>query len=145
MKTQIQVTLLVAAALYMAWGLALLLAPGVTQGLVSKGPYDPAMTSMFGATLLGMMVTFVIAAYDPEKEIVRASAAGMAFVGFTAAFLVFIGKSMPLSVLTVVSLVVDLGACGVLFLSEARLDMLRQPDRPGARGVKKASMARRHA
>ena len=145
MKTQIQVTLLVAAALYMAWGLALLLAPSVTQGFISNGAYDPAMSAMFGATLLGMMVTFVIAAYDPEKEIVRASAAGMAFVGFTAAFLVFIGKSMPLSPLTVISLAVDLGACGVLFLTEARLDMLRQAGRPRARGEKKPAMTRRHA
>jgi len=145
MKTRIQVTLLIAATLYMAWGLALLLAPGVAQGLISNGPYDPSMTAMFGAALLGMMVTFVIAAYDPEKEIVRASAVGMAFVGFTAAFLIFIGKSMPLSALTVISLVVDLGACGVLFLSEMRLDLKRQSVRPSPRAVKKATLTRRHA
>ncbi len=145
MKTQMRVILLVAAALYMAWGLALLLAPDVAQGLISNGVYDPSMTAMFGAALLGMMVTFVIAAYDPEKEIVRASAVGMAFVGFTAAFLIFIGKSMPLSSVTVISLVVDLGACGMLFLTEARLDLKRQPAKTGSRAPRKPALARRHA
>jgi hypothetical protein len=126
MKTRIQATLLVAAALYMAWGLGLLLAPGTSHGLVSTGPYDSATTAMFGAALLGMMVTFVIAAYDPEKEIVRASAAGLAFVGFTAAYLLFIAKTMPLSASTFLSLVVDLGAAAILFLFEARLDVKRR-------------------
>jgi hypothetical protein len=58
-RTLIQVVLLIAAALYMGWGLTLLLAPSVSHALVSTGPCDPAVTAMFGATLLGMMVTFV--------------------------------------------------------------------------------------
>lgn len=124
MKTQIQGTLLIAAGLYMGWGLTLILAPTMSHALLSLGPYDNVTTVMFGAALLGIMATFVIAAYDPEKEIVRASAVGLAFVGFTAAYLVFIVKSMPLSAYTVVSIAVDLVCCGVLFLSEARLDLV---------------------
>lgn len=143
MKTQIQVTLLIAAALYMGWGLTLVLAPGTVHPMLSLGPYDSVTTAMFGAALLGMMATFVIAAYDPEKEIVRASAVGMAFVGFTAAYLVFVAKSMPLSVYTVGSLVVDLACCGVLFLSQACLDLVpkRRPAMRG-RGKKRAAPAR---
>ncbi len=143
MKTQIQVTLLIAAALYMGWGLTLILAPGTSHALLSLGPYDNVTTAMFGAALLGMMATFVIAAYDPEKEIVRASAVGMAFVGFTAAYLVFITKSMPLSIYTVSSLGIDLVCCGVLFLSEARLDLVakRRPTVRG-RGKKRVALAR---
>lgn len=140
MKAQIQVTLLIAAALYMGWGLTLVLAPGAVHPLLSLGPYDSVTTAMFGAALLGMMATFVIAAYDPEKEIVRAAAVGMAFVGFTAAYLVFIAKSMPLSLYTVGSLAIDLVCCGVLFLSEARLDFAAKR-RPAARGRGKKRMA----
>lgn len=142
MKAQIQVTLLIAAALYMGWGLTLVLAPGTVHPMLSLGPYDSVTTAMFGAALLGMMATFVIAAYDPEKEIVRASATGMAFVGFTAAYLVFIAKSMPLSLTTVSSLVIDLACCGVLFLSEARLDLVAKK-RTAARGRGKKRKARR--
>lgn len=131
MKNTIQVVLLLAAALYMGWGLTLLLAPTASHQLVSMGPYDPAMTAMFGATLLGMMVTFVIAAYDPEKEIVRASAVGLAFVGFTAAYLIFIAKVMPLAPLPVISMVIDLVACAVLFLTEIRLDLAAQESDSG--------------
>ncbi len=141
MKAQIQVTLLVAAALYMGWGLTLALAPGTVHPLLSLGPYDSVTTAMFGAALLGMMATFVIAAYDPEKEIVRAAVVGLAFVGFTAVYLVFIAKSMPLSLYTVGSLAVDLVCCGVLFLSEVHLDLAAKK-RPAARGRGKKRKAR---
>jgi hypothetical protein len=128
MESLIRFTLLLSAALYMGWGLALVLAPETTHTLISYGPYDPATTAMFGAAMVGMMIMFIIAAYDPEREIARASAAGLAVVGFTAAYLIFIAKTMPLSLITVLSLVVDLGACGVLFLTEARLDLRNQSD-----------------
>jgi quinol-cytochrome oxidoreductase complex cytochrome b subunit len=141
MQSQIRFTLVIAAALYMGWGLALLLAPEMSHSLVSKGPYDPVTTAMFGAAMVGMMIMFVIAAYDPEREIVRAAAAGLAVVGFTAAYLIFIAKVMPLRPITVISLLVDLGACAVLFLTEARLDLRQQTKgrRPTAVG------RRRHA
>lgn len=143
MKTQIQVTLLIVAALYMGWGLTLILAPGASHGLLSLGPYDSVTTAMFGAALLGLMATFVIAAYDPEKEIVRASAVGLAFVGFTAAYLVFIAKTMPLSIYTVGSLAIDLVCCGVLFLSEARLDLAsKRRTVTRGRGRKRMALAR---
>jgi hypothetical protein len=141
MESQIRFVLLIAAALYMGWGLALVLAPQTSHSLISNGPYDPVSTAMFGATLIGMMAMFVIAAYDPEREIVRASAAGLAIVGFTAAYLVFIAKAMPLSPITVISLLADLGASAVLFLTEARLD-LRQQTKP-RRGA--TVSRRRHA
>ena len=130
MESQIRFTLLVAAALFMGWGLSLVLAPGVSHGIISNGPYDPVTTAMFGAALIGMMIMFMIAAYDPEREIVRASAAGLAVVGFTAAYLIFIAKAMPLGPLTVISLLVDLGASGMLFLMEARLDLRDQKKKP---------------
>jgi hypothetical protein len=126
MESQIRFTLLIAAALYMGWGLSLVLAPGASHSLISNGPYDPVTTAMFGAAMIGMMIMFVIAAYDPEREIVRAAAAGLAVVGFTSAYLIFIAKAMPLGPLTVISLLVDLGACAVLFLAEARLDLRNQ-------------------
>lgn len=126
MESQIRFTLLIAAALYLGWGLSLMLAPEGSHRLVSNGPYDLVTTAMLGAAMVGMMIMFLIAAYDPEREIVRASAAGLLVVGLTAAFLVFIAKAMPLSPVTVISMLVDLGASGVLFLTEARLDLRAQ-------------------
>jgi len=127
MESQIRFTLLIAAALYMGWGLALLLAPQMSHTLISMGPYDPVTTAMFGAAMVSMVVMFVIAAYDPEREIVRAAAAGLAVVGFTAAYLIFIAKVMPLRPITVSSMLIDLGASVALFLMEARLDLRQQP------------------
>lgn len=134
MESIIRFTLLVSAALYMGWGLTLILAPDMGHSLISHGPYDPVTTAMLGAAMIGMMTMFVIAAYDPEREIVRAAATGLAVVGFTAAYLIFISKGMPLRPTTVFSLLVDLGSAVILFLSEARLDLRKQskPKRPGA-------------
>ena len=140
MESAIRALLLLSAALYMGWGLALVLAPEITHTLISYGPYDPATTAMFGAALIGMMVMFVIAAYDPEREIVRASVAGLAVVGFTAAYLVFVANVMPLRPVTVLSLVYDLAACGALFLLEARLDLRKQ-----TRAKRAAGGRQRHA
>ena len=125
MKTQLQLTLLIAAALYLAWGLGLMLAPTVTQSMISVGTHDPAVTALLGASFLGLMVSLLIAARNPVKEIVRAVAASMMLVGFTAAYFMFATKSMPLSGLTVLSLLVDLGAAAVLFLIEGKLDIER--------------------
>lgn len=123
MENQIRFSLLVAAALYMGWGLALLLAPQAAHVLISDGPNDSVTTAMFGAALIGMMVVFLVAAYDPARKIVRASAAGLAVVGFAIAYLIFIAETMPLAPVTVISMLIDLGACAALFLGEVRLDV----------------------
>ena len=45
MESTIRFTLLVSAALYMAWGLSLVLAPEVAHSIISVGPYDPVTTA----------------------------------------------------------------------------------------------------
>jgi hypothetical protein len=132
MESQVRFSLLVVAALYMGWGLALALVPEAGHGLISHGPDDPVTTAMFGAALIGMTIMFVIAAYDPEREIVHASASGLVVVGFAAAYLVFIVKAMPLTPITVISLLAGIGICGVLLLTEARID-LRNQEKPRRR------------
>lgn len=126
MESLVRFTLIVAAALYLGWGLSLILAPEVTQALISRGPYDPAVTALFGAAMLGIMMQFVIAAYEPERGIVRAAAAALAVIGLVAAWLMFGAGILPVSLVTVFSVLVDLGACAVLFLAEARLDLRAQ-------------------
>lgn len=135
MKAQLQITMLVAAALFLSWGLALFVAPVTVHRLISNGAYDPVSVGMLAAAFLGVMVTLVIGARDPAKEVVRAAAAIMALIGFTAAYFIFGAKSMPLSVLTVGSLAIDLFAAGVLFLTEARMDLLKHSAKP-AKAVK---------
>ncbi len=125
MKTQMQVTLLLAAAVYMAWGLSMLLAPSVAHHLLSTGPTDRVLDGMFGISMVSFAVMFLIAARDPIKEIVRAAASAQGLIGLMAAYLLFITKTMPFNVVTVISLVVDLLAAAVLFLTEARLDLAR--------------------
>lgn len=133
MKTQMQVTLLLAAAVYMGWGLSMLLAPSVAHHLVSFGPTDPVLDAMFGVALVSFAIMFLIAARDPVKEIVRAAASAQGLIGLTAAYLLFITKTMPFNIVTASSLVVDLLAAGTLFLTEARMDLVRHRMRPATR------------
>lgn len=133
MKTQMQVTLLLAAAVYMGWGLSMLLAPSVAHHLLSFGPTDPVLDAMFGVALVSFAIMFLIAARDPVKEIVRAAASAQGLIGLTAAYLLFITKTMPFNIVTASSLVVDLLAAGALFLTEARMDLVRHRMRPAAR------------
>lgn len=142
MKTQLQLTLLLAAALFLAWGLALMLAPQVTHNLISSGSFDKVTSAMLGATFLGLMVTLLIAARDPAKEVVRASAATMTLIGFTAAYFMFLDNAMPLSVLTAASLFVDLACAVVMFLIEGKLDIQKHASKP-TKTVKLATARRR--
>lgn len=126
MESLIRFTLVVAAALYLGWGLALILAPQVTHAVISGGPFDPVTTTLFGAGLIGMTIVFVIAAYDPEREIVRASAAALAVVALAALYLMFLPGGMPWSAVTGFSLLVNLGAAFVLAVNAVRVDLRAQ-------------------
>lgn len=129
MKSQLQFTLLGATMLYVAWGLALLFAPVPAHRLISVGPYDPVSTAFLAMAFVGFAITFLLGARDTAREIVRAAAVILALIGLTAAFLMFVVKMMPVGLATGISLFADLAAAGMLFLSEARMDLERQGKR----------------
>ena len=135
MTSQVQLTLLGATMLYMAWGLALLFAPGPAQRLISAGPYDSVTTAFLAIAFIGFAITFLLGARDTAREIVRAAAVILTLIGLSAAFLMFVVKLMPVGFATGVSLVVDLAAAGLLFMSEARMDPTQQT---GKRGTTRA-------
>jgi hypothetical protein len=129
MKSQLQFTLLGATMLYMAWGLALLFAPASAHRLISVGPYDPVSTAFLAIAFVGFAVTFLLGARETAREIVRAAAVILTLIGLTTAFLMFVVKMMPVGFATGISLAVDLTAAGLLFFSEARMDLERQGKR----------------
>jgi hypothetical protein len=67
----------------------------------------------------------------------------MVLIGFTAAFFIFISKSMPLSFVTVVTLLIDLAAAGVLFLAEAKLDLVRHSRPVKSRSLRSSGRKRK--
>lgn len=125
MKARLQLILLAAAAVYMGWGLALLLAPEAAHPLLSTGPYDPVMTALFGVALVAFAAGFVIGARDPVKEVVRVAVVAQLLLGAVVAFLMFVAATLPRSPVTLISLCLDIAAGGLLFLLEARLDLAR--------------------
>lgn len=117
MKFQTQVALVIAAVLFLGWGLALLIKPQAAHALLSTGPNDPAVTAMFGGALFAFAAVFSIAARETAREIVYASAVSLLFLGVVAGYQMLIGKHMPQNPATVISLVATLGISVFLFIS----------------------------
>lgn len=124
--------LLGAAILFLAWGLGLVLAPEPSHGLISRGPYDPVPARMLGAMFLAWALTALLAARSPVRDLVRAVAAGTLIVALVAAYLMFIGRGMPVRDTNLVSLVAALAAAGLLIYLEVGRDTRPERRREGA-------------
>ncbi len=123
MRRHVQVALVIVMILYLFWGLALLAVPETLHKILSTGPYDVTTTAMFGAGLFAFVIIFAMTAHNPIHELRYASAAGVMFFGLVAIYLMFIGKTMPLSTWTVASLVINLGAAAYLLISLSETTM----------------------
>lgn len=149
MKAQAQVALVIAAVLYLGWGLALLVKPQATHALLSTALNDPAMTAMFGSAMFAFAAVFFIAWREPVREIVYASAVSLMFLGIVAGYQLLIGKHMPQNLATVMTLVLTLGISVFLFISVTEAAMnLAAGGRKGRRSTthkqaKKAGRKRR--
>ena len=117
MRVHVQGALAIVMLLYLLWGLAVLVAPQTAHELLSTGPYDPASLCMFGAALFAFATLFMIAAHMPARDIVHAAAVGLAFLGLTAAYLMFIARTMPASAPTVISLAINVTVALYLLIS----------------------------
>lgn len=116
MKKYIQLSLWAAAVVYLIAGLGFMLAPRAGHELISVGPYDGTLVSMFVAVLFGFVVVFSIAAHDPIKQMVHAAAAVMGLVAVVMAYQMFINKAVPLGPATVIGFMVNAGVATYLFM-----------------------------
>ena len=125
MKAQTQVALLLAAMLYFAWGIALWIAPHHTHMLLTSGPYSAGVNSLFGATLMGMGVLYVIAMMHTLRPLLHAAASALLLVGLTAAYQMFMVHSVSQGPATVISLALNLaiGLYLVIAASEGVLEI----------------------
>ena len=114
MKKQLKASLILAMLLYIAWGMSLLFSPQLVHGLISVDAYDSVTSRMFGGALLAWGIGFLIAAMSPGKEIVQASTLALLVVGVCAAASMFYFDAMPVTPMTLVSLVINIGAAAML-------------------------------
>ena len=143
MRNHVQGALVIAAMLYFAWGLSLLVAPQPMHALLSSEPLNAATTSMFTAGLFAFVTVFLIAAHRPERETMHAAVAGLLFYGLVAGYNVFIAGAMKTNVWTVSSVVVAvaLAAYVLLGLTEAAMNL----EAGGKRARRPAPVRRRKA
>ena len=116
MKPQVQGALVIVALLYLVWAFAFLLMPEQATAMMSTGPHNSTLAAMFAASLFAFGTMFLVAAHEPSREIVHASAVALGFIGATAA-IQMLSKAMPTAPLTVISLIINLGAAVYLFIS----------------------------
>ena len=142
MKAQTQVALLLAAMLYLAWGIALWVAPPQTHALLTAGFYSAGVSALFGAALMALSVLCVLAAAHTLRPMVQAAATALLLVGLTAAYQMFVGHSILTGAATVISLALNLGIG--LFLLIAVSDGVFELEGNGARnGRKRTRVTRR--
>lgn len=145
MKSHVQVALVIAAVLYLAWGVSLLVAPEWSHLVISSEPFDPTTTALFGAGLFAFVIVFFIAAHRPERETVHAAVTGLLLIGVVAAYQMFVSRSMPQSSWTVLSLVIDLSIAFYLLmaLTETAMALEEKKSPPTARRTKARRPKRR--
>lgn len=135
MKTPVQLSLYIVAAVSVFWGVALFMSPEAVQGVLSHGPYDPAATGLVGAAMFAFALWFFIAAMNPMKPLVNASALALGLYAVAAVFLMFLSTGMPRNLWTFFTMLLYASIALVLFFStlEPRTVPAGRPRRAGRR------------
>ena len=136
MKVHIRLNLYIVAALFLLWGVALFMGPEEVQPLLSKGPYDPAVTGMFGASLFAFALLFLMAALNPTKALIHASVIALGLLSLVAIFQMFISSAMPQNPATFFSLLINFSIGLILFFS------VLQSSTPSPTGTRAVSRSR---
>lgn len=145
MKNHVQIALVIAALLYLVWGLSLLVAPEWANQMLSSSPINATTSSLFGAGLFAFVIVFLIAAHRPGRETVHAAVTGLLFIGVVTAYQLFIAKAMPQTSWTVISLVINIAVALYLLmaLTESALNLEEGKKAPSASRRPKARKAKR--
>ena len=70
MKTHVQIALLLLASVYGLWTVGFVAAPRQVHALLSAAAYDPATLAMLTAAMLALVVSFMLTASNPVREMV---------------------------------------------------------------------------
>jgi hypothetical protein len=145
MNNHVQIALVIAALLYLAWGLSLLVAPEWANQMLSSSPLNASTSALFGAGLFAFVIVFLIAAHRPGRETVHAAVTGLLFIGVVAAYQLFIAKTMPQTAWTVASLVINIAVALYLLmaLTESALSLEEGKKAPSVSRRPKARKAKR--
>ncbi|MFQ5756524.1 MAG: hypothetical protein ACE5H7_10580 [Acidiferrobacterales bacterium] len=132
MKVHVRLNLYIVTALFLLWGVALFMGPEEIQPLLSKGPYDPAVTGMLGASLFAFALLFLMAALNPTKALIHVSVIALGLLSLVAFFQMFISSGMPQNPATFFSLLINLSIGLILFFSVLQLST---PSPTGTRAI----------
>ena len=117
MKAHVKLGLYIVAAVSVLWGVALFMSPRTVHGVLSGGPYDPAATGLVGAAMFAYALLFFIAALNPVKPLLNASAVALGFFTVVAVFSMFLSAAMPRNLWTFFSTLLYLSIGLILFFS----------------------------
>lgn len=118
MKKQIQISLTVAALLYLVWAISFLIMPEAAHSYFSSADkIDEGILALFAACLLAFALIFMLAVNNPSDDMVQASAVGLGIIAVVAAYQMFIGEGINRNASTVLSLMVTAGLATYLFIN----------------------------
>ena len=125
MKFYIQVSLCLIATVFLVWTGALLVMPYSAHAMLSHGPYDHTVLSLFGTCLFAVAVILLLTATHPEIRMIYASEMCLVLVALMWGYQMLVGQSMPMNAVTVGSFIINVAvlAYRLLLLSGNMIDM----------------------
>lgn len=119
MKNHIRASLVVVSAMFLVWGVGFIMVPDVMHEALSYGNYDKATAALFAAALVGMSLTFLIVAQDPDRDVVYGLAATLGFLGIATAISMLPEGGIKTNAGTLSSLVLTIGVAIYLFVVQS--------------------------
>ena len=119
MKSYIRVSLMIVSAIFALYGLGFIFFPQQVHDLLSPGAYDPAMTGLVAAFLLGMALVFLIEAQDPNSNRVYGLALALGMLGIAFLLGILNGGWIKANGSTLFGLIVTLGMAIYLFIVQS--------------------------
>ncbi len=108
MRIYTQISMLYAAAMYLMWGLGFMLAPADMHKILSAGPYDPATSALFTASLLAYAVIIIAFVSFLNRTFITITIVILAFFGVTAIYQIVNGQIIS-NAATISTLVITWG------------------------------------
>lgn len=132
MKNHIRASLVVISVMFLVWGVGFIMFPEVMHKALSSGTYDKATGALFAAALVGMSLTFLIVAQDPNRDVVYGLAATLGFLGIATAISMLPEGGMNTNSGTLTSLIVTVGVAIYLFVAQSEQVTASSAQRPSA-------------
>lgn len=145
MKMHVQISLVIAAFLFLFWGVVLLLGQEAEFGMFSSGAYDSVSVSMLGAAFIGYVFILIIVASNPAPDTVGSIAAAMILMSVITGYQILASHTIPMGMPNIISFLASATIGVILMIGRTQMDAAESGPASGSRAASKATGVARPA